>query len=52
MNEPTYAAIGGAPKGYVAAAYGRDVQIFHVFLRKIAPDTLSLAPVPLAMDHP
>jgi hypothetical protein len=47
MNEPTYAAIGGAPKGY-----DRDVQIFHVFLRKIAPDTLSLAPVPLAMDHP
>jgi hypothetical protein len=24
MNEPTYAAMGGAPKGYDAAMYGRD----------------------------
>jgi heparanase 1 len=28
MNEPTYAEMGGAPKGYNAAAYGRDVHVF------------------------
>src|SRR6202008_56034 len=37
MNEPTYAAMGGAPKGYDAASYGRDIAIFHTFLRKTAP---------------
>ena len=25
MNEPTYAAMGGAPKGYNAAEYARDI---------------------------
>jgi heparanase 1 len=44
MNEPTYAAMGGAPKGYDAASYGRDVTVFHTFLRKTAPDTLFLGP--------
>ena len=44
MNEPTYAAMGGAPKGYDAASYGRDVAVFHTFLRKTAPDTLFLGP--------
>src|ERR1700726_243802 len=44
MNEPTYAAMGGAPKGYDAARYGRDVAVFHTFLRKTAPDTLFLGP--------
>jgi heparanase 1 len=44
MNEPTYAAMGGAPKGYDAAAYGRDIQVFRAFLRKTAPDTLFLGP--------
>ena len=29
MNEPNIAAIGGAPKGYDAKAYGRDVAIFR-----------------------
>src|SRR6202043_1819871 len=32
MNEPTYAAMGGAPKGYDAASYGRDVAAFRTFL--------------------
>jgi len=44
MNEPTYAAMGGAPKGYDAARYGRDVAAFRTFLRKTAPDTLFLGP--------
>src|SRR5579864_501263 len=44
MNEPTYAAMGGAPKGYDAEAYGRDVSVFGTFLRKAAPDTLFLGP--------
>ncbi len=34
MNEPTYAAMGGAPKGYDAASYGRDVAVFRTFLQK------------------
>jgi heparanase 1 len=44
MNEPTYAAMGGAPKGYDAASYGRDVAAFRTFLRKTAPNTLFLGP--------
>ena len=44
MNEPTYAAMGGAPKGYDAADYGRDVAAFRAFLRKTAGDTLFLGP--------
>src|SRR6202166_3266450 len=44
MNEPTFAAMGGAPKGYDAASYGRDVAVVRSFLRKTAPDTLFLGP--------
>jgi heparanase len=44
MNEPTFAAMGGAPKGYDAASYGRDVEVFRSFLRKTAPGTLFLGP--------
>lgn len=44
MNEPTYAAMGGAPPGYDAAAYGRDVRIFQDFLVRAAPSTLFLGP--------
>jgi heparanase 1 len=44
MNEPTYAAMGGAPKGYDAASFGRDVAVFRTFLRKTAPDTIFLGP--------
>src|SRR3984893_13492171 len=44
MNEPTFASMGGAPKGYDAASYGRDVEVFRSFLRKTAPDTLFLGP--------
>src|ERR1700719_1923675 len=44
MNEPTFAAMGGAPKGYDAASYGRDVEVFRSFLRKTASDTVFLGP--------
>lgn len=44
MNEPTYAAMGGAPAGYDAAAYGRDVGVFVPFMKKNSPDTILLGP--------
>jgi heparanase 1 len=44
MNEPTLASMGGAPKGYDAAAYGRDFRVFDAFMRKEYPETKILAP--------
>ncbi len=44
MNEPTLAAMGGAPTGYDAAAYGRDFKVFHAFARQAAPDMRILGP--------
>lgn len=44
MNEPTYAEMGGAPKGYDAAAYGRDIAVFRPFMKKAAPETIILGP--------
>lgn len=44
MNEPTLAAMGGAPAGYDAAAYGRDFQIFHRFAKQNAPEMIVLGP--------
>jgi hypothetical protein len=44
MNEPTYAAMGGAPAGYDAAAYGRDIRVFVPFVKKNSPDTILLGP--------
>lgn len=44
MNEPSLAAMGGAPQGYNAAAYGRDFKIFHAFARQAAPDMLIIGP--------
>ena len=34
MNEPTLAAMGGAPAGYDAAAYGRDFKVFRAFAKR------------------
>jgi len=45
MNEPTYAAMGGAPKGYNAADYGRDIAVFGSWLKQNSPDTVFLGPV-------
>jgi heparanase 1 len=44
MNEPTFAVIGGAPNGYDAAAFARDVKVFDGFLRKESPNTIFLGP--------
>jgi glycosyl hydrolase family 79 len=44
MNEPTLAAMGGAPAGYSAADYGRDFKILHAFARQSAPEMLILGP--------
>ena len=44
MNEPTYAAMGGAPKGYNAADYARDIAVFRPWLKQNSPDTIFLGP--------
>lgn len=44
MNEPTYAAMGGAPKGYDAAMYARDVAVFRPWLKRNSPGTIFLGP--------
>ena len=44
MNEPTLAAMGGAPDGYDAAAYGRDFKAFVAFMRASEPDVMVLGP--------
>jgi heparanase len=44
MNEPTTAAMGGAPKGYDATAYGRDLAVFVPIIRKTAPEMIILGP--------
>nr|WP_249792859.1 hypothetical protein [Bradyrhizobium sp. BRP22] len=43
MNEPDL-AIGGAPAGYDAARFGRDIAVFEPFLRRASPDTILLGP--------
>jgi len=44
MNEPTYAAMGGAPKAYNAADYARDIAVFGPWLKKNSPGTIFLGP--------
>lgn len=44
MNEPDVAALLGAPKGYTAADYGRDVRIFATLLSEVAPDAALIGP--------
>lgn len=44
MNEPNLAAMGGAPKGYDAAAYGRDFKAFVQFIKASEPDVIVLGP--------
>ncbi len=44
MNEPTYAAMGGAPKAYNAADYGRDIAVFGPWLKQNSPGTAFLGP--------
>lgn len=44
MNEPNLSSIGGAPKGYDDAAYGRDVKEFERFIRQAEPNMILLGP--------
>lgn len=44
MNEPNLAAMGGAPAGYDAAAYGRDFKHFHSFVKQNFSDIMVLGP--------
>jgi hypothetical protein len=44
MNEPNFAGIGSAPKGYDAEAYARDLGVFRKFLREEAPGTVLVGP--------
>jgi hypothetical protein len=44
MNEPNIAELGGAPKGYDAAAYGRDVKIFRAWAKHTLPEMIFLGP--------
>jgi heparanase 1 len=44
MNEPTLAAMHGAPKDYDAAAFAADIKVFRSFLREQSPDTLLVGP--------
>lgn len=44
FNEPTLASMGGAPKDYDAAAFGRDFTVFDAFMRKEYPGIKLLAP--------
>lgn len=44
INEPNFAAQGGAPAGYDAAAFARDLGAFRRFFREAAPDALLVGP--------
>jgi heparanase len=44
MNEPDLAAMGGAPAGYDAAAYGRDFKLFRSVIKRATPQTMILGP--------
>ena len=44
FNEPNLAAMEGAPKGYDAAAYGRDFKVFEGFIRQQAPGLKLIGP--------
>ena len=53
------AAMGGAPVGYDAAAYGRDFKAFLAFIKTSEPDAIVLGPgsvgetaVPVSSTHP
>lgn len=55
FNEPNFASMGGAPKDYDAAAYGRDFKAFLAFARQDVPEMLVAGPSAVGdigmMDH-
>jgi len=50
MNEPDLAAMGGAPEGYDAAAYGRDFKRFRSLISRASPETMILGPGAVGED--
>jgi hypothetical protein len=44
FNEPSFASMGGAPKGYNAANYGQDFKVFQAYMKKAAPEVKLLGP--------
>jgi heparanase 1 len=44
FNEPTFATMGGAPKGYDGAAYKKDFEVFHAFVKEADPEMIVLGP--------
>ncbi|MFN7919402.1 MAG: hypothetical protein U0Q16_04855 [Bryobacteraceae bacterium] len=44
FNEPSFAEMAGAPKGYTAAQYGRDFAAFRKFVNKTAPGMVVAGP--------
>ncbi len=44
MNEPTFAEIGGAPKGYDAPAFARDFAVFQEWAKANAPEMRIMGP--------
>ncbi|WP_454626407.1 hypothetical protein [Bradyrhizobium cenepequi] len=43
-NEPDLATTGGAPAGYDAASFGRDIAAFAPFLKRASRETILLGP--------
>lgn len=44
MNEPNTVTLGGAPKGYTPADFGRDQDLFFRFIRENYPETILVGP--------
>ena len=44
MNEPTFAEIGGAPKGYDAQTFARDFAVFQAWAKANAPEMRIMGP--------
>jgi hypothetical protein len=52
FNEPTFASMGGAPKGYDGAQYGRDFRAFRAFAKRAAPQMIVLGPGSIGEGQP
>ncbi len=52
MNEPTFAEMGGAPKGYDGQAYARDFAVFQVWAKANAPGMMILGPGGVGEETP
>src|SRR5215831_9976339 len=50
-NEPTMPEYSGAPTGYDATAYARDVAAFRTFAENVAPDMKIVGPAVVGEDE-